>query len=99
MSFTSTKTRATTRDILMVWGLLMALTLALALAADVAHASRLGPLMIGVVAAAAAVKAHLVLRTYLGLGAAPGALSGFTTAAVAALLTVAASFLFFATPQ
>jgi hypothetical protein len=87
------------REILIVWGLLMALTLALAFAADVAHASRLGAAMIGVVTAAAALKAHLVLRTYLGLRVAPGALSGFTAAAVITLLLVAASFLLFATPQ
>jgi hypothetical protein len=87
------------REIVIVWALLMALSLTLALAADVAHASRLGAAMIGVVAAAAALKAHLVLRTYLGLRVAPGALSGFTSAAALTLLLVSASFLVFATPQ
>ena len=87
------------REILIVWALLMALSLTLAFAADVAHASRLGAAMIGVVAAAATLKAHLVLRTYLGLRVAPGALFGFTTAAALTLLLVSASFLFFATPQ
>jgi hypothetical protein len=90
---------AKAREIVMVWGLLMALTLALAFAADIVHPSRLGPWMIGVVTGAAALKAHLVLRSYLGLGAAPGALAGFTMAAVVTLALVASSFLFFATPQ
>ncbi len=87
------------REIVNVWALLMALSLTLFFAADVAHASRLGAAMIGVVAVAAALKAHLVLRTYLGLRVAPGALFGFTTAAAVTLLLVSASFLIFATPQ
>jgi hypothetical protein len=90
---------ANPREILSVWALLMTLSLALFFAADVAHASRLGAAMIGVVAGAAALKAHLVLRTYLGLRVAPGALFGFTAAAAVTLTLVAASFLLFATPQ
>ena len=90
---------ATPREILIVWASLMALSLALCFAADVAHASRLGAAMIGVVASAAVLKAHLVLRSYLGLCVAPGALFGFTAAAAVTLTLVAASFLLFATPQ
>jgi hypothetical protein len=77
----------------------MALSLVLALAGDVVHASRLGNAMIVAVALAVALKAHLVLRVYLGLKAAPGALAGFTGAAVAAIVLVAASILVFPTPH
>jgi hypothetical protein len=87
------------RPLVAAWAALMALSLVLALAGDVVHASRLGTAMIVAVALAVSLKAHLVLRVYLGLKAAPGALAGFTSAAVLAIVLVAASFLVFPTPQ
>jgi len=90
--------RKTVHSLLAAWAMLMALTLALALAADVGHASRLGPIWIGLIALVAVVKARIVLGAYLGLNRAPSALSGFTSAVVIALAIVVASFVFFPTP-
>src|SRR6266700_3385819 len=90
--------RASIHSLLAVWAALMALTLLLAIAGDVGHASRLGPIWILLIALAVAAKARLVLGVYLGLSAAPAALSGFTSAVVLALAIVVASFLVFPTP-
>lgn len=90
--------RETVRSLLAAWAMLMALTLALAVAGDVNHPSRLGPVWIVVIALAAAAKARIVLRSYLGLYAAPAALAGFTFAIVLTLAIVSASFLLFTTP-
>jgi hypothetical protein len=87
------------RILLAAWAALMALSLVVAIAGDVAHPSRLGAAMMISLAAAAAIKAHLVLRYYLGLNAARGALAGFTGAVVVALTPVVGSFLVFATPR
>ena len=87
------------KTLLFAWAALMALSLVLAVAGDVSHASRLGAAMLLAVVIAAATKAHLVLRFYLGLRAAPGALAGFTSAVVVTLALVAASFLAFPTPR
>jgi EamA domain-containing membrane protein RarD len=90
---------STIRALIAAWAALMALSLALAFAGDVVHTSRLGAVGIAMVALAAAFKAYLVLRCYLGLKAAPGALSGFSGVVVVTLALVAASFLFFSTPS
>jgi hypothetical protein len=90
---------AKVRPFIVAWAALMALSLVLALAGDVIHASRLGAAMMLAIVGAAAVKAHLVLRFYLGLDGAPSALAGFTSAVVILLVLVAGSFLFFASPQ
>jgi hypothetical protein len=87
------------RSLVAAWAALMALTLVLAFAGDVVHPTRLGAAMTLAVALAAAFKAHLVLRCYLGLRAAPGALAGFTGAVIGALAVVMASFLVFQTPH
>lgn len=92
------------KTLLFAWAALMALSLVLAVAGDVSHASGLGPSRLGAamllaVVIAAATKAHLVLRFYLGLDAAHGALAGFTSAVVVTLALVAASFLAFPTPR
>jgi hypothetical protein len=90
---------STARTLLAAWAALMGLSLAIAFAGDVVHTSRLDAAMIVAVALAAILKSHLVLRCYLGLKAAPGALSGFTGAVIVTLALVAASFLFFSTPS
>jgi len=90
--------RASTSCLLQAWAALMALTMFMALTADVSHASRLGPIWIGLIALVAVVKARIVLGAYLGLNRAPSALSGFTSAVVIALAIVVASFVFFPTP-
>ena len=84
--------------LLRVWAALMALTLALAFAADVNHASRLGLFSIALIVVAVLVKARLVLGVYLGLSVAPGALVGFTSAVAIVLAIVAGSFVLFPTP-
>ncbi len=86
------------RHLVFIWAVLMGLSAILAVAGDVGHPSRLGAPMILALALAAALKAHLVLRDYLGLRAAPGALKGFTAAAIFTLAVVVASFLVFRTP-
>jgi hypothetical protein len=88
---------ASVRSLLAAWGALMALTLVMAFAGDVAHASRLGHLWIVLIATVAAWKSRIVLGSYLGLGAAPAALAGFVSAVIVILAVVAASFLVFAT--
>lgn len=75
------------------WATLMALTIAMAIAADAHADSKLGSLAVVAVVAAAALKARIILSRYLGLNCAPGALTGFTVAVVAILATVAFSFL------
>ena len=80
------------------WAQLMALSLALALA--LAGGGRSPPGIVGilVIAGVAAIKARIVLRSYLGLARAPGALAGFFCVIVTVLALVAASFLIFPTP-
>ncbi|WP_298428941.1 hypothetical protein [Rhodoblastus sp.] len=87
------------RPLLAAWVALMALSLVLAIAGDVIHPSRLGVAMMLAIVVAAVVKARLVLRFYLGLRAAPGALAGFTSAVALTLAVVVASFLIFPTPH
>ncbi len=62
------------------WVALMALSLILAFAADIGGAARPGAVWVLVIAGAAAFKSRIVLRTYLGLARAPGALAAFTVA-------------------
>ena len=90
---------AQTRTLLAVWAALMALTFAQGWAADVGHVSRLGAAMIVGIGLVAVVKARLVLRHYLGLGVAPGALAGFTALITLILGLVVAGFLIFPTPR
>lgn len=84
--------------LLRAWAALMTLTVVLAFAADVSHASRLGLVSIAMIALAVVVKARLVLGVYLGLRVAPGALAGFTSAVVIVLAIVVGSFVIFPTP-
>lgn len=91
--------RAQTTTLLAVWAALMALTFAQGWVADVGHVSRLGAAMILAIGVVAVVKARLVLRHYLGLGVAPGALAGFTVAIALILGVVVAGFLIFPTPR
>ena len=80
------------------WAALMALSLAMGFAGDVTGLSHPGALWLVIIACIAAIKARIVLRAYLGLFHAPGALAGFSAAVVAVLALVAVSFLIFPTP-
>ena len=81
------------------WAALMALSLILAFAADIGGAARPGAVWVFVIAGAAAFKSRIVLRSYLGLARAPGALAGFFTVALALLGLVAVSVVIFPTPR
>ena len=81
------------------WAVLMALSLILAFAADIGGAARPGAVWVFVIAGAAAFKSRIVLRSYLGLARAPGALAGFFTVALALLGLVAVSVVIFPTPK
>jgi hypothetical protein len=74
--------------------LLITLSLVLAVAAD-AHARAF---WLVVVVLAAALKTRIVLARYLGLDAAPGALTGFFAVTFLVLALVAGSILIFPTP-
>jgi hypothetical protein len=91
--------RTDDRNLIYAWLKLMALSGVLAIAADVAHASRLGPGWIAAIALAVIWKSRLVLSNYLGLKAAPSELTGFTSAIFFVVATVALAFAVFATPQ
>jgi uncharacterized BrkB/YihY/UPF0761 family membrane protein len=88
----------TTSSLLINWAALMALTLVLAVAGEVVGSTRPGAIGICVIACVAALKARIVLRSYLGLFRAPGALGGFSSAVFVLLALVAVSFLIFPTP-
>jgi hypothetical protein len=90
---------AETVTLVLNWAALMALSLILAFAADVGGAARPGAVWIAVIAGAAAFKSRIVLRSYLGLAKAPGALAGFFSVALALLGVVAISFVIFPTPR
>ena len=83
-------------SLIFAWVQLMALSVLLALAGG--GASLPGSVGIVVIAAVAAIKARIVLRSYLGLSRSPGALAGFFAAVVTVLAIVAVSFLTFPTP-
>jgi heme/copper-type cytochrome/quinol oxidase subunit 4 len=83
-------------SLIFAWVQLMALSAALALAGG--GASPPGSVGIVIIAAVAAIKARIVLRSYLGLSRAPGALAGFFAAVFTVLAIVAVSFLIFPTP-
>ncbi len=87
-----------TLPLLFNWAALMALTVILAFAGDVVGLSQPSPIWLVVIALAAAFKARIILRNYLGLFRAPGALAGFFSAVFILLALVAVSFLIFPTP-
>lgn len=76
------------RRLLLVWVTLMCLTIALAIAADVTRASRLGPPWLGAIAAVTILKARFVLGDYLGLRGNRGAMTAFTAALVLTLTVI-----------
>ncbi len=90
--------RAATLSLLFDWAALMALSLVLGFAGDVAGVARPGAVSLVVIALAAAFKARIILRSYLGLARAPGAAAGFFAAVFVLLAIVAVSFLIFPTP-
>lgn len=81
------------RRLFRVWVLLMSLTLAMALAADVTSASRLGPLGLSAIATVTVFKTRLVLGDYLGLRANTAALNGLTAAIVLTMAIVTVAFI------
>lgn len=81
------------RRLIRVWLVLMSLTAAMALAADVTNASRLGPLGLLAIAAVTVLKTRLVLGDYLGLRANKPALNGLTAAIVLTMAVVTAAFI------
>lgn len=80
------------------WLELMALSALMGFAANVMSPSRPAAVWLVVIACVAAAKARIILRSYLGLSRAPGALAGFFAVALGVLALVAASFLIFPTP-
>ena len=83
-------------SLIFAWVQLMALCAALALAGG--GGSPPGSVGIVLIAAFAAIKARIVLRSCFGLSRSPGALAGFFAAVVTVLAIVAVSFLTFPTP-
>lgn len=81
------------RHLIAVWATLMALTVAMAVVADVTHASRLGVIWLIVIAMVTIAKVRLVLGDYLGLRCNRGALNGMTAAVAIVLSTVIAAFI------
>jgi hypothetical protein len=90
--------RDATLSLLLDWAALMALSLVLGFAGDVGGLSRPGAVSLVVIALAAAFKARIILRNYLGLVRAPGAAAGFFAAVFVLLALVTVSFLIFPTP-
>jgi len=90
--------RDATHSLLLDWAALMALTLVLAFAGDVVGPSRPCAIGIAVIAGVAAIKARIILRSYLGLVRAPAAATAFFAVVFAVLALVAVSFLIFPTP-
>jgi hypothetical protein len=80
------------------WAELMALSALMAFAANIAGPSRSGAVWLVVIACVAAVKARIILSSYLGLSRAPAALAGFFSVALIVLALVLASVLIFPTP-
>jgi hypothetical protein len=81
------------------WTELMILSALIAFAADIINPSRPGAVWLVVIACAAAAKARIILRSYMGLSRAPAALAGFFAVVLGVLALVAASFLIFPTPD
>lgn len=81
-----------TRRLLLTWGILMGLTLALGVSGDVAHPTRLGAIWLAVIGVVTVTKARLVLARYLRLEVAPGFLSGFTGALASTVAVIVVSF-------
>lgn len=81
------------RRLLLVWTALMSLTLAMAVVADVTHASRLGGAWMGAIAVVTVFKARFVLSDYLGLRSNRTALQLFSAAIVLTLAVVIAAIL------
>jgi hypothetical protein len=88
----------TDKTLVIAWAQLMALSAILAFAGDIVGPSRPGAVWLVVIACVAAFKARVILRSYLGLMRAPGALNGFFAAVFIVLALVAVSFLIVPTP-
>ncbi|MDK9696676.1 MAG: hypothetical protein OEL76_09810 [Siculibacillus sp.] len=81
-----------TRRLILTWGLLMGLTLALGVSGDVARPTRLGALWLAVIGVVTVTKARFVLARYLRLETAPAFLSGFTGSLAATVAVIVVSF-------
>ncbi|HMN73363.1 MAG TPA: hypothetical protein PKA55_15995 [Rhodoblastus sp.] len=80
------------KSLLRAWGLLMGLSVALAIAAESARPLRYVLVWTALVCIVAFWKARIVLSAYLGLRVAPSALGGFSFAIAAILAIVFGSF-------
>jgi len=83
---------ASEKSLLRAWGLLMGLSIALALAAESARPQRFMLAWAAFICVVAFWKARIVLSAYLGLRVAPAALGGFSLAIAAILAIVLGSF-------
>ena len=81
-----------TRRLLLTWGLLMGLTIALGVSGDVARPTRLSAVWLAVIGLVMLIKARLVLARYLRLEVAPAFLSGFTGALAMTVAVIVVSF-------
>jgi hypothetical protein len=82
-----------TRRLVLTWLMLMGLSAAMAITADVRSGTGLGVAGLAATGVVAAAKSYLILRDYLALRACRGALRGFTAAVALVLAIVVASFL------
>lgn len=83
----------TRRRLIAVWAVLMGLTLAMAIAADVTHAAQPGAIWLIVIAVITTTKVRFVLGDYLGLRRNRAALNGMTVAVMVTLAVVTAAFI------
>ncbi len=83
---------AHTRHLLLAWLMLMGLSLALAIAADVRTPSRLHPAFMGAIGVVVLAKCWIILRDYLELGSHRGMLKGLISVIALTVLIVIASF-------
>lgn len=83
---------ASEKSLLRAWGVLMGLSIALAVAAESARPQRFMLIWTGFVCVVAFWKARIVLSAYLGLRVAPSALGGFSFSIAVILAIVFGSF-------
>lgn len=81
------------RRLIAVWAVLLGLTLAMAVAADVTHAAQLSAIWLIMIAAITTTKVRFVLGDYLGLRRNRAALNGMTVAVMVTLAVVTAAFI------
>lgn len=85
--------QAGTRRLTITWLILMGLSTAMAVAADVGSGTRLLPLSLAAIGLIAIGKSFLILRDYLGLRSSGSALAGFSSGVAAVLAIVVILFI------